>query len=463
MNLVIKNGTVVNASGTYRADIGITGERITQVAADISPDGAQVLDAQGKFVLPGAIDAHTHMEWPRSADDFESGTIAAACGGVTTIIDFAVQYKGKTLRETMEDWRSRADAKVCIDYGLHLVVSDFNEDTPREMQELVGEGVTSFKMWMTSSHSGGLGVDDGTIYQVMEVASQLGALVGLHCENDPMMRVLINSFLRAGKTSPEYHRLSRPPFVEAEAIRRVATIAEATDCALYIPHMSSAAGRVALREAQRRGVRVVAETCPQFLALTDKVYRRPDAARFVMSPPIKTAADQAELWRGLAEGDIVSVGSDHCPYSDERKAEGRDDFTKIPNGVPGTEAIVPLLYGKGVACGRLTLEQMVAVTAENPARLFGLYPRKGVIVVGSDADLVIFDPACPMRLDAKSLHSQISYSIYDDITVPGRPVATIARGELIAREGEFSSKKARGKFLARALPDPAIWEHARHV
>ncbi len=463
MDTIIKNGTLVTLGGLYRADLGITGEKISHIALDLPTEGKQVVDARERFVLPGAIDAHTHMEWPGSADDFETGTRAAAHGGVTTIVDFAVQYRGKTLQETIMDWRSRADPKVVIDYGLHIVVSSFNADTAGELKTLAADGITSFKMWMTSSHSGGLGVDDAVIYQVMDVAAQVGALVGLHCENDPAMRLLIQNFLKAGKTGPLYHRLSRPPFVEAEAIRRVATLAEATSCNLYIPHMSSGAGRVALNEAQARGVRVVAETCPQFLSLTDEVYTRADAAHFVMSPPIKMQQDQDELWAGLAAGDIVSVGSDHCPYSDEMKQKGKDDFSIIPNGVPGTEAIVPIVYGLGVARKRLTLPQMVAVTAENPARLFGMYPRKGVLRVGSDADIIILDPQGITALDAKSMHSGIEYSVYNDFVLPGRVVATIARGECIVRDDEFTSNSGRGKFLARSNPDPAIWKRARNV
>lgn len=463
MDLVVKGGTLVSPSGRYRADIGIQDGRIAQLGTDIEPEGAEVVSAGGKFVLPGAIDAHTHMDWPGSADDFYWGTVAAACGGVTTIVDFAIPGVGQTLQETVAGWRGLADGNACIDYGFHIAIRAVDEGTEAEIEALLNAGVTSLKMWMTSGHSGGMGVDDGTIWQVMEIAARHGALVGLHCENDPVLRMLNERFLRDGKTTPAYHRLSRPPLVEAEAIRRVATFAEATGCLLYVPHLSSAAGLVAVKEAQRRGVRIVAETCPQFLALTEEVYLRPDAARFVMSPPIKSAADQDALWQGLRDGDLVSIGSDHCPYSDEMKARGADDFTQIPNGVPGTEAIVPLLYGEGVARGRLTLEQMVAVTAENPARMFGLYPRKGVIAVGSDADLLVFDPDRPTRLSHETLHSQIAYSIYDHITVPGYPVATLVRGRVVARDGQFVGESGWGTFQARGLPQPETWQRAAHV
>lgn len=463
MPTVIKNGTIITATGSYRADIAVDDERIVALGHDLPTTGTTVIDANGKFVLPGGIDAHTHLEWPNSADDFEAGTIAAACGGITTIVDFAVQYPGRGLADTIADWRTKADGNVCIDYALHAVVTSFTDETEQEMAALVEMGVTGFKLWMTSSHSGGLGVDDSIIYNVMQAASRLGALVGIHCENDTLITNLASGFLRAQKTNPAFHRRSRPSLVEAEAIRRVTTFAEATGCRLYIPHMSSAAGRTAVREARRRGVSVVAETCPQFLILTDAVYERPDAARFVLSPPIKSASDQNALWDGLAAGDIVSVGSDHCPYSDEMKARGCSNFTLIPNGVPGTETIIPLLYGQGVVTDRLTMEQMVAVTATNPARLFGLYPRKGRIAVGADADLVVFDPDRPIRLEHTTLHSRIGYSIYEDITVPGYPDLTMSRGRIIARDGQFVGEPGWGRFLRRVLPDPSIWERAGDV
>jgi dihydropyrimidinase len=454
--LLIKGGTVIGAAGRRRVDVEVDGERISRVEADIPASGHEVIDAGDLLVLPGAIDAHTHMEWPGSADDFETGTRAAAYGGITTIVDFAIQQRGRGLAQTIADWKAKADPKVCVDYGLHLAISDYDDRAQREMAGIVEGGVTSFKMWMTSAHSGGLGVDDGTIVRVMEDVASLGALVGLHCENDAVIRMLASRHLTAGQRLPVYHLRSHPPFVEAEAVRRATTFAEAAGCPLYIPHLSSAAGRQAVLEGRARGARLVAETCPQFLVLTDEVYERPDAARFVMSPPIKGLEDQSVLWRGLREGDVATVGSDHCPYSDRMKGAGADDFTLIPNGVPGTEVLLTLLHSEGTARNRLTLEQLVAAAAENPARLFGMYPRKGAIAPGSDADVVLFDPRAEWVLDAEALHSNLDYSIYSGLKATGRPALTVLRGRIICDHGRFCGSPGQGHFVRRDAPDQAL-------
>lgn len=461
MRGLVRGGLVVRPSGTELLDVEFEGGSLTRIEPNIAIEGHDVIDASGLLVLPGVIDAHTHMEWPGSADDFRVGTEAAALGGVTTIIDFCIQYRGATLRASVDSWKAKADPKVVTDYSLHVAISDFSPAVAGEIRGLVDEGITSFKMWMTSAHSGGLGVDDGTIVAVMEKIAASGGLVGLHCENDSVIGMLNRRYLAEGKSSALYHRLSHPPYVEAEAIRRAATFAEATGCLLYIPHLSSGLGREAVIEARRRKVDVVAETCPQFLALTDSVYARADAAHFVMSPPIKGPNDQEALWKGLVDGDIATMGSDHCPYDESAKALGSKDFTKIPNGVASTEVILAILHGQGVIKNRLTIERMVEVTSELPARLFGLFPKKGCLCAGSDADLVLFDPRADFALDAGNLHSNLTYSIYQGLHVQGRPVMTLRRGEVIASRGALMASPGSGQFIARQLPDRGVFDAGR--
>lgn len=449
---IIQNGILVTASETIEADLGIIGEKIAAVGQNLPKDGAKAIDAKGKYVLPGGIDAHTHMEFPfmatTSADDFETGTTASACGGITTIIDFALQKPGETLEQTAKNWRRKADGKVVIDYGLHLIIRDLNDRILDEMKEMIGQGITSFKLFMTYKKEGLL-LDDGGIFRVMEEAAKYNGLIGLHCENNDLIECLMSRYLKQGRKEPKYFARSKPPVVEGEAIHRAIRLAEYSGCPMYVVHMSTQMGSETVCEAQRGHLPIYAETCPHYLVFTDEVYERPDGANYVMSPPIKKKEDQDALWHGLAKGEIKTIGSDHCCFTTEQKKLGKDDFTKIPNGVAGTELIMPVLYHFGVAKNRISINQMVQASSYNPARLFGLYPKKGTLAVGSDADLVIFDPEKEVRLTRENLHSKIDHSIYDSFTVKGYPVMTFSRGRLVQENGRFIGEKGHGKYQAR--------------
>lgn len=454
--LLVRGGDVVLPDRVVRADVLVADGVIAAVGRDLDSGGAAVLDAGGLVVLPGAIDPHVHFGWPGAADGFAAGSVAAACGGVTSVLEFAVQFPGEDLLAAVADWRSRAADSV-LDLGLHAVASDARPSTLDGLRTLAGQGVTSVKMFMTSRHSGGLGIDDGQMFSIMEAVAGYGGLALAHCENDSLIELLSGRLVAAGRTSAGHHREARPDYVEAEAIGRAVRIAGATGAAFYVPHLSSAAGLDVVRAARRAGQPVLAETCPQFLALTDEVYTRPDAARWVMSPPIKSAADQAALWAGLADGSLVTVGSDHCPYDDGAKAEhAATDFRLVPNGVPGVETLLPLLHHFGVGAGRLDLVGLARLTATNPARVFGL-ATKGAVVPGLDGDLALLDPAGTLTLSPEALHSGIDYSIYPGLTVTGRPVATIAGGRVIARDGAFVGAGKSGRFLARRPVDPGEW------
>ena len=453
VDIVIKEGRIVTPTDIYEADIGIKDGKIVEIARNIEAKAEQVIDASGKYVLPGAIDPHTHMEMPfmgtTSADDFETGTIAAAFGGVTTIIDFAIQPKGKSFMDTIEIWRSKADPKVVIDYSLHAAVTDLNEERMAELPKVLDYGVTSFKLFMPYRKES-LMSDDGRLYAMLDASREHRFLVQVHAENAPVLEYLVEKFLKEGKKTPEYHALSRPNFVEGEAIQRAIYLAHATNGNLYIVHMSTKEGLVAVAESLNKGFPVYAETCPHYLVLTEEKYYGPDGRHYVMSPPLRSRADIEVLWKGLASEKIVTVGSDHCPFNSEQKAMGKDDFTKIPNGVPGTEVIIPILYSEGVRRDIITINQLVKFTSYNVAKLFGLYPRKGTIAVGADADITILDPDYEMELSVENLHTKIDYSIYDGMKVKGVPITTICRGKPIVLNREFVGKKGEGQFIPRS-------------
>jgi dihydropyrimidinase len=452
LSLLIKNCTVATSSETFRADIGIEGEVVRIIAGSIDTQADRTINAEGKLVLPGAIDGHTHFEMPfmgtTTADDFASGTSSAAAGGVTTIIDFALQQKGETLRQAFEAWHSKASGKSITDYGFHVIFRDFNEGTLSEIKDMIEAGVNSFKVFTTYRREG-LMLDDGQIQAVMKEVATRGGLVAVHAENNGMAERNVESFIAEGKTSALYHALSKPRQVEGEAVQRMVYLAKITNCPMYVVHLSSGVGREFVRRAQLSGYPVFAETCPHYLVFDDSVYSRPDAAHFVMSPPIKGEHDRASLWEGLVEGDIKTVASDHADFTSEQKAMGRDDFRKIPNGVAGTEVILPILFSEGYAKKRFSLNRLVQVTSTNAAKAYNLFPRKGTVVVGGDADLVLIDPKKRVRLTADVLHARLDYSIYDSYTTEGYPVMTISRGEVIVEEGQVTGKQGRGRYLHR--------------
>jgi dihydropyrimidinase len=460
MSILIRGGTVVTAEGTLDADVLIEGEKIAAVLARPAADGLQtsadeVVDATGKYVIPGGIDAHTHMEMPFggtfSVDTFATGTTAAAWGGTTTIIDFAVQAKGTSLLATLDKWHQKAAGNCAIDYGFHMIVSDVNDATLKEMESCMASGVTSFKMFM--AYPGVFYATDGQILLAMQQASKIGATIMMHAENGIAIDQLVLQALEAGRTDPVYHGLTRPPELEGEATSRAITLAKVADCPVYIVHLSAAHALQAVAEARDAGQNVFAETCPQYLYLTLDDLARPDfeGAKFVCSPPLRTPDHGAALWRGLRTNDLSIVSTDHCPFCfKEQKELGRGDFAKIPNGIPGVEHRMDLLH-QGVVAGEITLPRWVETCSTTPARMFGLYPRKGTIAVGSDADIVVYDPAARQTLSAGTHHMNVDYSAYEGMEITGKVAVTISRGRVVVAGGEFRGSAGHGSFLPRDL------------
>jgi dihydropyrimidinase len=458
MSMLITGGTVVTAEGTLEADVLVEGEKITALFARDAADNVSAdeeLDASGMYVIPGGIDAHTHMEMPFggtfSADTFETGTKAAAWGGTTTIIDFAVQAKGASLLATLDKWHEKAGGKCVIDYGFHMIVSDVNDGTLKEMDACLEAGITSFKMFM--AYPGVFYSTDGEILLAMQQASRTGATIMMHAENGIAIDQLVAQAVAAGRTEPIQHGLTRPPELEGEATGRAITLAKVADCPLYIVHLSAAQALAAVAQARDAGQNVFAETCPQYLYLTLDDLARPnfEGAKFVASPPLRTPHHAAALWRGLRTNDLAVVSTDHCPFCfKEQKELGRGDFSKIPNGIPGVEHRMDLLH-QGVVAGEITLERWVETCSTTPARMFGLYPRKGTIAPGADADIVIYDPAAQQTLSVATHHMNVDYSAYEGMEITGRVVATISRGQVVVADGEFQGAAGHGSFLPRDL------------
>ena len=460
---LIRNGTILTGAGRVAADVFIEDGIITRVGQGLAPQADTVLDASGRYVMPGGIDAHTHLDMPAgditSTDDFETGTIAAAHGGTTTVIDFATPEPGESLRAAVDTWRAKAEGRAVVDYGFHVVCGSSTRGPPLRCANWpIGEGVTSFKMFM--AYPGRLMADDGSIFGAMRDTRDLGGLVMVHAEDGRAIEVLIAEALRRGDTAPRFHALTRPSRGEGEAVGRAIALAEMARAPVFIVHLSSAEALEAVRAGRRRGVAVLAETCPQYLCLSDAEYERPDfeAAKFVMSPPLRPAPHQDVLWRGLAARDLDTVGTDHCPFgfSDPpHKQRGRDDFSQIPNGAPGIETRLMLLWDEGVRTGRITPERFVEITAAAPAKIFGLWPRKGTIAEGSDADIVLWDPDTSVTISASTHHMRVDYSLYEGRTVTGVPETVLSRGELIVDRGAFLGHKGRGRFLKRGAAGAA--------
>jgi len=456
MRTLISNGHIVTATDDYMGDILIEDERIAALGAPGVFAPAQydaVIDAQGKYIFPGAIDVHTHMELPLpttvASDDFETGTIAAACGGTTTILDFANQQRGHTLDEALQSWHRKASGKAVIDYGFHITITDLAAAPEEAMDEMIGAGVTTFKLLM--AYPGTFMVDDETIYRVLRRSARLGGLVMVHAENGITIDFIVREAVAAGRTAPLYHAMTRPALLEGEAAQRAIMLATLTEAPLYVVHVSCASSLQAVAAARVKGLPVWGETCPQYLYLDDSCYTRPgfEGARFVCTPPMRSDADREALWLGLERRELQVVSTDHAPFNFKGQKEmGLHDFTKIPNGLPGVEHRVMLMYD-AVRAGKLDIHHFVDLLCTMPAKLFGLFPRKGTIAPGSDADLLIFDPERQMTISAANQHQRVDYTPYEGMPVQGVPDTVLLRGQVIVQDGQYVGGKGGGQFLAR--------------
>lgn len=456
MKKLIQGGTIVTASDTYRGDVLIDGQTIVAVGVDLkknAPD-AEVIPAAGKLVIPGGIDVHTHLDMPfggsSSVDDFETGTIAAAHGGTTCIVDFAIQEHGGTLRQAWDTWMKKAEGKAAIDYGFHMIMREFNPALSEEMGRMVNEGVTSFKMFM--AYPGVFYMDDGSIFRGMQRSGEIGATICMHAENGLAIDVLVEQALKKGNIAPKYHALTRPPLLEAEATHRAISLARVADVPVYIVHMSAKEALDELSRARLEGAQAYAETCPQYLFLSYDNYEEPgfEGAKYVMSPPLRARSTQEDMWRGLRLGNLQAISTDHCPFCfQDGKQLGKDDFSKIPNGAPGIETRMLLTYDGGPAAGRLSLNRWVELTSTSPAKIFGLYPKKGTIAPGCDADIVVFDGEGETVISAKTHHMNVDYNPYEGRKVKGRVETVLSRGEVVVADGTFTGKAGRGQYVRR--------------
>ena len=453
MTTLIKNGRVVTAVDDYTADILIEGETVSTIGKQIDIEADRTIDAAGKLVIPGGIDPHTHMELPfggtQSSDDFFTGTRAAAFGGTTTIIDFAVQNKGETLTQGVDNWHKKADGKCAVDYGFHLITTEFEDGDEAEMYRIMDAGVTSFKLFM--AYPGVFLADDATIFRAMSAAGQRGGLVCMHAENGIVINEIIKRFLKDGRTAPKYHALTRPTVAEAEGVHRAIAIAEMAESPVYIVHLSCADALNKVREARDRGIPAFAETCPQYLFHSIEDYGDDfGGAKFVMTPPLREKQNHAELWKGLKMDDLQVISTDHCPFCmKEQKELGKDDFSKIPNGAPGVENRMSLIYNGGVVEKRISLNRFVELTSTAAAKMFGLFPRKGTIAVGSDADIVVFDPEKEHTFGVENEHMSVDYSSYEGWKVKGKVETVLSRGRVVIENGEHTGKQGDGQFIRR--------------
>jgi dihydropyrimidinase len=455
---VIRNGTVVTATDTYLSDVAIRDGRIDAIGKNLPAENAgKVIDATGRLVIPGGIDVHTHLDMPfggtTSADDFESGTIAAAFGGTTTLIDFAIQYKGQSLHQAFDTWMKKASGKAVTDYSFHCIITDLAGAQLQEMKTLVQEGIPTFKLFM--AYPGVFMLDDASIFRAMTAAANSGGMICMHAENGGAIDVIVQRALAEGKRAPKYHALTRPTTAEAEATSRAIALAEMAGAPVYIVHLSCNDALEKVREARDRGLRAYAETCPQYLFLSLENMDVPgfEGAKYVFTPPLREKWHQEKLWQGLARDVLQVVSTDHCPFCyKEQKELGKDDFTKIPNGGPGIEHRLSLVYTGGVHGNRFSPNRFVQLVSTAPAKLFGLYPRKGTIAVGSDADIVVFDPNEEQTISAKTHHMRVDYSMFEGIRVKGVPKIVLSRGRTLVENGQFLGRPGAGEFLKRENP-----------
>ncbi len=462
--VLIKNGRVVTAVDDYVADVLLDDGKIEAIARTLDVDDAELHDASGLLLMPGGIDAHVHMETPmgggiETCDTFETGTVSAAFGGTTTIIDFAQQFKGEGPKQALDRRLAAAEPQCCVDYAFHVILTDVSASALAELPDLVNtEGVSSFKLYM--AYPDVLMVDDADIYRTMRKVGAHGGMVNLHAENGVVIQALIEEALAAGNVSPKYHQLTRPQLMEGEAAHRVIRIAELAEVPVYIVHLSAKESLEAVVEARDRGIHAFAETCPHYLFLDDTKYDQPgfESAKFVMTPPLRDLECQGALWRGLRFDDLQLVATDHCPFCFNEKAHGilkskqpgKDDFSKIPNGAPGVEFRLPLLFDGGVKSGRINLNRFVQLTSTAPAKMFGLFPQKGTIAVGSDADIVLFDPEKRHVLSADTHHSNVDYSLFEGREVQGKVSKVFLRGQLIVDGDAWRGRAGMGRYYKRA-------------
>ncbi len=461
---VIRNGTIATASDTFEADIGISEGKIQAIARNL-PNGVKTIDAKNMLVLPGGVDGHCHLDQPTTdgsvcADDFYTGTVAAAFGGTTTVIPFACQFRGQAMQTAVDDYHLKASGKAIVDYAFHLIVSDPTETTLSvDLPRLIGEGYTSFKIYMTYDD---MKLNDKQIIQLLSVARKHGALAMIHAENTDLIAWLTETLLASGHTEPRYHAASRPNLVEREATHRAISIAELADVPILIVHVSGREAVEQIHWAQGRGLRIYAETCPQYITLTEADLAKPgfEGAKCICSPPPRDFQNQSVIWDGLASGIFQIFSSDHAPFrykSETGKMLKGDEtpFNWIPNGLPGIETRLPILFSEGVKKGRISLQKFVELTATNPAKMYGLHPRKGSISIGSDADLIVFDPELRRIIRSEKLHHNVDYSPYEGMAVDGWPVTVLSRGEVLIENNELLAKPGRGQFLPCLKPDMA--------
>ncbi len=465
MPFIIKSGTIITASETYQADILVNGEQIDTIGKELDVEGADIIDASGKLIMPGGVDPHTHFDLPMfgtvSSDDHYTGHKAAAFGGTTTVLDF-VPLDEKSISSSIKTWQKKAAAKAAIDYGFHMNITHFDQQLAEEIPLLPQYGITSVKVF--TAYNNRLRLQDGEIFQVLRLAKKLGILTMLHAEDGDVIDILIADALANGHTTPEWHAHTRPAWGAVEAALRGSALAAQADAALYIVHMNVAGEVDQLKYAREHGLQVMGETCPQYLFFSEDLYKREDGSKWVCSPPLRTPADQIRLWQGLADGTLQTIGTDHCPFFYDGsipiiyenqpvaipgKELGKDDFTKIPNGLPCVGDRLPILWTYAVQSGKLSPNQFVALTSTNPAKIFGLYPRKGSLLPGSDADIVIWDPDRRIRYGIEHSHHRTDYNLFENWELLGFPEKVFLRGALIVDGNNWLGKTGMGKFLIR--------------
>ena len=452
---IIRNGTIVTATDIFKGDIGIKDGKINKIGMELEEEGEKIIDAKGKYIFPGGIDPHTHLDMPFggtfSSDNFETGTIAAACGGTTTIVDFAVQPKDKDLKETAEIWREKSDGKAVIDYGIHMNITHIDDEILNEIPFMIKEGYSSFKVFMTYK---GMRVDDGTLFKTLKKVSENGGLTCVHAENFHIIECNVEILLKEGKTAPKYHAISRGSLVEGEAVGRAINIAKMAEAPLYIVHNTCKEAVFEIARAREEEYPIMGETCTQYLLLSEDEYYKEgfEGAKCVMSPPLRSKDNFKYLWKAIRNNTLQVVATDHCPFFMKQKELGKDSFDKIPNGAPGIELRMALLYTYGVLKNEININKFVEVTSTNAAKIYGMYPKKGTIAVGSDADLVIFDPDKEIEVTVDILHENVDYTPYEGFKLKGFPEVTLSRGEIIAKNGKFVGEIGRGEFIKRNSP-----------